>query len=130
MYAYCREEDSNSPVGVVTDGVCIAYGTGKVREALEHENLTGIQGGINGFVFIGSGFQDDTVTLKVSFLYTGPGGLFRIFPARIQLLGQAGPGQAIAAVSFPVRLQGIWSTLQNGKVSIILPGTVPIWRCL
>ena len=52
------------------------------------ENLTGIQGGINGFILIGSGFQDDTVTLKASFLYTGPGGLFRIFPVRIQLLGQ------------------------------------------
>ena len=63
--------------------------TGKVRESLEHENLTGIQGGINGFILIGSGFQDDTVTLKASFLYTGPGGLFRIFPVRIQLLGQA-----------------------------------------
>ena len=89
MYAYCREEESSSPVGVVTDAVCIAYGTGKVRESLEHENLTGIQGGINGFILIGSGFQDDTVTLKASFLYTGPGGLFRIFPVRIQLLGQA-----------------------------------------
>lgn len=89
MYAYCREEESNSPVGVVTDAVCIAYGTGKVRESLEHENLTGIQGGINGFILIGSGIQNDTVTLKASFLYTGPGGLFRIFPVRIQLLGQA-----------------------------------------
>mgnify|MGYP001622968234 FL=1 len=89
MYAYCREEESSSPVGVVTNAVCIAYGTGKVRESLEHENLTGIQGGINGFILIGSGFQDDTVTLKASFLYTGPGGLFRIFPVRIQLLGQA-----------------------------------------
>ena len=76
MYAYCQEEDSSSPVGVVTDAVCIAYGTGKVRAALEHENLTGIQGGINGFVLIGSGVQDDIVTLKASFLYTGPGGLF------------------------------------------------------
>ena len=45
MYAYCREEKSSSPVGVVTDAVCIAYGTGKVRESLEHENLTGIQEG-------------------------------------------------------------------------------------
>ena len=89
MYAYCQEEDSSSPVGVVTNGVCIAYGTGKVRAALEQENLTGIQGGINGFALIGSGFQDDTVTLKASFLYTGPGGLFRIFPVRRQLLGQA-----------------------------------------
>ena len=57
MYAYCREEKSSSPVGVVTDAVCIAYGTGKVRESLEHENLTGIQGGINGFILIGLGIS-------------------------------------------------------------------------
>lgn len=89
MYAYCTEEDSGSPVGVVTDAVCIAYGTGKVREVLKEENLPGIQGGINGFMLLGSGFKNDTVTLKASFLYTGPGNLFRIFPVRIRLLGQA-----------------------------------------
>lgn len=89
MYAYCREEDSSSPVGAVTDAVCMAYGTTKVRKALDQESLPGIQGGINGIFLIGSDFQNDIVTLKASFLYTGPGGLFRIFPVRIQLLGQA-----------------------------------------
>ena len=89
MYAYCREENSSSPVGVVTDAVCIAYGTGKVRESLEHEISQGSREGSMDLSLSGSGFQDDTVTLKASFLYTGPGGLFRIFPVRIQLLGQA-----------------------------------------
>lgn len=76
MYAYCTENDSGSPVGTVTDAVCIAYGTGKVRESLEGENLLGIQGGINGVFLLGSGFSNGTVTLKASFLYSGPGGLF------------------------------------------------------
>ena len=89
MYAYCIEEDSNSPVGVVTDAACIAYGTGKVREVLEDEPLPGIQGGVNGFILLGSSFKNDIVTLKASFLYTGPGNLFRVFPVQIQLLGQA-----------------------------------------
>lgn len=88
MYAYCKEETDNSPVGIVSDAVCMAYGTGKIREALKNENLLGIQGGINGFALFGSGFQNDTVTLKVSFFYTGPGGFFRIFPVRIRLSEQ------------------------------------------
>lgn len=89
MYAYCTENDSGSPVGTVTDAVCIAYGTGKVRESLEGENLLGIQGGINGVFLLGSGFSNGTVTLKASFLYSGPGGLFSFFPIKIQILGQA-----------------------------------------
>ena len=89
MYAYCTDNDSDSPVGRVTDAVCIAYSTGKVREALEEENLVGIHGGINGIFLLGSGFENGTVTLKASFLYSGPGELFSFFPVRIQILGQA-----------------------------------------
>ena len=94
------------------------------------ENLTGIQGGINGFILIGSGFQDDTVTLKASFLYTDPAVSFGYSCPDTAAGAAPGPGQVITAVFFPVRLQKIWSTLQNGKVSIIHPGTVPIWHCL
>lgn len=89
MYAYCTEKDNQSPVGAVTDAVCIAYGTGKIREALKNENLLGIQGGINGIYLLGSSFNNETVTLKASFFYTGPGNLFHIFPAKIQATGQA-----------------------------------------
>lgn len=89
MYAYCTEDDSDSPVGTVTDAVCIAYGTGKVRETLEGENLMGIQGGINGVFLLGSGFENGTVTLKAAFLYSGPGKLFSFFPVKVQILGQA-----------------------------------------
>lgn len=89
MYAYCTEEDSSSPVGAVTDVVCTAYGTKKVREVLNGENLLGIQGGINGIYLLGSGFQNGTVTLKASFFYSGPGEIFRVFPIKLQLVGQA-----------------------------------------
>ena len=71
-----------------------------------------------------SGFQDDTVTLKASFLYTGTRRSLSDISCPDTAAGAGpGPGQVITAVFFPVRLQKIWSTLQNGKVSIIHPGT-------
>lgn len=89
MYAYCTEEDSSSPVGAVTDAVCMAYGTEKVRNVLKGEALPGIQGGVNGIYLLGSGFQNETVTLKAFFFYSGPGGFFRFFPVKIHVEAQA-----------------------------------------
>ncbi len=84
MYAYCGPEDQNSPVGVVQDGVCAVYGARKIRERLESEQLSGIQGGVNGITLLGSGYKGDIVLLKATFFYQVPCGLFRLFPVRIQ----------------------------------------------
>ena len=72
MYAYCGPEDHNSPVGVVQDGICVAYGTRKIRECLQAERLSGIQGGVNGITLLGSGYSNDMVSLKASFSYKIP----------------------------------------------------------
>ena len=89
MYAYCGPEDQNSPVGVVQDGVCAVYGARKIRERLESEQLSGIQGGVNGITLLGSGYKGDIVLLKATFFYQVPCGLFRLFPVRIVVESQA-----------------------------------------
>ena len=89
MYAYCGPEDHNSPVGVVQDGICVAYGTRKIRECLQAERLSGIQGGVNGITLLGSGYSNDMVSLKASFSYKIPSGLFQLFPVRISVKSQA-----------------------------------------
>lgn len=89
MYAYCREGEDSSPIGLVEGAVCGAYGMKKVRDSLEGERLSQILGGINGIVFVGSGYQNDTVTLRASFLYRNPIDFFRLFPVSISLESQA-----------------------------------------
>lgn len=89
MYAYCREGEDSSPVGLVEDAVCIAYGRKKVRDSFGEEKLSQIIGGVNGIFFAGSGYQNETVTLKASFLYSCPVAFFRLFPVRIWTEGQA-----------------------------------------
>ncbi len=61
MYAYCSPEDTQSPVGIVNDGICAAYGSRKIRERLEGEALSGIKGGIKGIQLLGSNYRDDPV---------------------------------------------------------------------
>ena len=85
MYAYCGPEDQNSPVGVVQDGICVAYGTRKIKACLQSERLSGIQGGVNGITLLGSGYTNDIVSLKASFSYKIPSGLFQLFPVRISV---------------------------------------------
>lgn len=89
MYAYCSPEDTQSPVGIVNDGICAAYGSRKIRERLEGEALSGIKGGINGIQFLGSNYRDDIVFLRASFLYQVPSGIFQIFPVSVKVEGQA-----------------------------------------
>ena len=69
MYAYCGPEDQNSPVGVVQDGICVAYGTRKIKECLQSERLSGIQGGVNRITLLGSGYANDIVSLKAYLSY-------------------------------------------------------------
>lgn len=89
MYAYCSPEDTQSPVGIVNDGICAAYGSRKIRERLEGEALSGIKGGINGIQLLGSNYRDDIVFLRASFLYQVPSGIFQIFPVSVKVEGQA-----------------------------------------
>ena len=89
MYAYCSPEDTQSPVGIVTDGICAAYGSRKIRERLEGEALSGIKGGINGIQLLGSNYRDDIVLLRASFFYHVPSGVFQIFPVFVKVEGQA-----------------------------------------
>lgn len=100
MYAYCREGEDSSPVGLVEDAVCGVYGMKKVRDSLEGERLSQILGGINGIVFTGSGYQNDTVTLKASFYYASPVAFFRLFPVRISLDSQARAWTGYKGVTF------------------------------
>lgn len=89
MYAYCSPEDTQSPVGIVNDGICAAYGSRKIRERLEGEALSGIKGGINGIQLLGSNYRDDIVFLRASFFYQIPSGIFQIFPVSVKVEGQA-----------------------------------------
>lgn len=89
MYAYCSPEDTQSPVGIVNDGICAAYGSRKIRERLEGEALSGIKGGINGIQLLGSNYRDDIVLLRASFFYHVPSGVFQIFPVFVKVEGQA-----------------------------------------
>lgn len=89
MYAYCSPEDTQSPVGIVNDGICAAYGSRKIRERLEGEALSGIKGGINGIQLLGSNYRDNIVFLRASFLYKVPSGIFQIFPVSVKVEGQA-----------------------------------------
>lgn len=89
MYAYCSPEDNQSPVGIVNDGICAAYGSRKIRERLEGESLSGIKGGIKGIQLLGSNYRDDIVFLRASFLYQVPSGIFQIFPVSVKVEGQA-----------------------------------------
>lgn len=89
MYAYCSPEDTQSPVGIVNDGICAAYGSRKIRERLEGEALSGIKGGIKGIQLLGSNYRDDIVLLRASFFYHVPSGVFQIFPVFVKVEGQA-----------------------------------------
>lgn len=89
MYAYCREGDTSSPIGIVDGGSCVAYGTQKVRQKLKGEQLLGIQGGINGITLFGSGLENGIVVLKASFFYRSPISFFKMFPIKIEICGQA-----------------------------------------
>ena len=89
MYAYCSPEDTQSPVGLVNDGICAAYGSRKIRERLEGEALSGIKGGIHGIQLLGSNYRDDIVFLRASFFYQVPSGIFQIFPVSVKVEGQA-----------------------------------------
>lgn len=89
MYAYCSPEDTQSPVGIVNDGICAAYGSRKIRERLEGEALSGIKGGINGIQLLGSNYRDNIVFLRASFLYQVPSGIFQILPVSVKVEGQA-----------------------------------------
>lgn len=89
MYAYCREGDTNSPVGIVDNSVCAAYGAGKIREKLKGEQLSGVQGGINGITLLGSKLENDIIILKASFFYKSPVSFLRMFPVKIEICGQA-----------------------------------------
>lgn len=89
MYAYCTEEDSQSPVGMVNNAVCQIYAKRKIKEKLEGENLIGIVGGMNGINLSRSKYENEMICLKASFLYKSPVSLFRIFPIRLHIEGQA-----------------------------------------
>lgn len=89
MYAYCISGDRESPVGVVDDGICMAYGTRKVREVLKKESLPQIAGGIQGISLLGSAYEGDMVSLEAVFLYHMPADIFRSFPVRIKAEGAA-----------------------------------------
>ncbi len=87
VYAYCAEDGSSSPIGAVTKAACIAYGTRRVREALEDENLIGIDQ--KQIFLLDSEYKDEKVSLNAVFFYRSPVPLFRSFPVKIQVLGQA-----------------------------------------
>ena len=89
MYSYCVEGDTESPVGAVNQAVCMAYGTGKVREVLKKESLPQILGGVQGISLLPSSYENDTIVLKASFVYCMPADIFRSFPLTIKTAGQA-----------------------------------------
>ncbi len=88
MYAYCQEE-GQSPVGVVENGVCQIYAKRKIKENFRNENLIGIVGGVQGINLMQSSYENGMISLKASFLYQTPFVLFQNFPVRIQIQGQA-----------------------------------------
>lgn len=89
MYAYCREDDTQSPVGTVSNAVCQIYAKKKVKEKLADESLVGIISGANGINLAQSSYENGVITLKASFFYQSPFTLFQFFPVRIQVQGQA-----------------------------------------
>lgn len=89
MYAYCGAEDTNSPVGMVNQSICAAYGTKKVRDELKGESLSGVAGGINGIILLGSRYEKEIISLKAVFYYRIPIALFQTLPLKIQVVGQA-----------------------------------------
>lgn len=89
MYAYCISGDRESPVGVVNDGICMAYGTRKVRERLKEEPLLQIVRGMEGISLLGSSYEGDMISLEAVFIYYMPADLFRSFPVRIKTEGAA-----------------------------------------
>lgn len=87
MYAYCKEEDMQSPVGMVSNSVCQIYTKRKINKNLAGENLMGVVGGIDGIQLIQSSYKDERISLKASFLYKIPFAFLRSFPIRIQIEG-------------------------------------------
>lgn len=89
MYAYCNEEDTQSPLGMVSNSVCQIYAKNRIREKLADENLMGIISGVNGINLTQSSYKNGMITLKASFFYQAPFPVFRVLPVRIQVQGQA-----------------------------------------
>lgn len=89
MYAYCQEGDTQSPMGTVKNTVCQIYAKKRVKEKLADENFMGIISGVNGINLAQSSYENGMITLKASFFYQSPFTLFRTFPVRIQVQGQA-----------------------------------------
>lgn len=89
MYAYCRDGEAGSPVGIVDSSVCAVYGAWKVREKLKGEQLSGIQGGINGISLLGSKWENGIIILHASFFYKSPVSFLQMFPVKIEICGQA-----------------------------------------
>lgn len=89
MYAYCNEEDTQSPVGTVSNCICQIYAKKKIKEELADENLLGIMGGVNGIKLSQSSYENGMISLKAFFFYQAPFTRFQTFPVRIQVQGQA-----------------------------------------
>ena len=64
MYAYCNEEDTQSPVGTVSNRICQIYAKKKIKEELADENLLGIMGGVNGIKLSQSSYENGMISLK------------------------------------------------------------------
>lgn len=89
MYAYCQEDDTQSPVGTVSNAVCQIYAKRKVQEKLTGEALLGVVGGVHGINLAQSVYENGRISLKASFFYQAPFTPFQTFPVRLQVKGQA-----------------------------------------
>ena len=89
MYAYCQEDDTQSPVGTVSNAVCQIYVRRKVQEKLTGEALLGVVGGVHGINLAQSVYENGRISLKASFFYQAPFTPFQTFPVRLQVQGQA-----------------------------------------
>ena len=68
MYAYCQEDDTQSPVGTVSNAVCQIYAKRKVQEKLTGEALLGVVGGVHGINLAQSVYENGRISLKASLL--------------------------------------------------------------
>lgn len=90
MYAYAGDKTrKDSPVGVVTAGVCMAYAKQNLKKQLKGERLTGIEGKSGGIRLQTSAMDNGQITLRAEYRYRPSAALIPVMPVTLTCTGYA-----------------------------------------
>ena len=89
MYAYAGDKTrKDSPVGVVTAAVCMAYAKQNLKKQLKGERLTGIEGSRAESV-TDSAMDNGQITLRAEYRYRPSAALIPVMPVTLTCTGYA-----------------------------------------